>query len=228
MSAGSAMNESGRVEAFSDGVFAVAITLLIFGVSVPSGPQLWKQIGHEWPSYAAYAVTFMIIGIMWANHHTVFGYVARVDRVLLFLNLLLLMGVVALPWAAGLVAHNLRIPGSPGSAKIALAVYGGLMVYHALTFGLLWWWLTRTGHLFDPRVDAEAARRTQLRFALGSLVYPVLVGLSFVSAVVTLALHGLIALYYAFNQLPVPVHSGTGAEAGGNASEGPAGEDGAL
>jgi uncharacterized membrane protein len=219
------VNESGRVEAFSDGVFAVAITLLIFEVKVPSGPGLWRLIGQQWPSFAAYAVTFLVIGIMWANHHQVFGFVARVDRVLLFLNLLLLMGVVALPWAAGLVAGNLR---SPGSAETALAVYGGLMVFHALTFGGLWGWLTRTGHLFDERVDVAAARRTRLRFALGSLVYPVLVALSFASAALTLALHGLVALYYAFNQLPVPVRPAEGIAAEGIASEGPAGEDGAL
>ncbi|HMG65342.1 MAG TPA: TMEM175 family protein, partial [Streptosporangiaceae bacterium] len=160
-----------------------------------------------WPSYAAYVVTFLIIGIMWANHHTVFGFVATVDRVLLFLNLLLLMVCSALPWAAGLVAGYLDGP-DRGAAAIALAVYGGFMVAHALTFGALWWWLTRTGHLFDARVDVEAARRTRPRFALGSVVYPVLLGLSFVSAPLTLALHGLVAVYYGFNQLPVPLREG--------------------
>ncbi|MFC1417108.1 TMEM175 family protein [Streptacidiphilus cavernicola] len=201
------LNDSGRVEAFSDGVFAIAITLLILEVKVPSGPGIGRQLLHHWPSYAAYVVTFLIIGIMWANHHTVFSYVARVDRVLLFLNLLLLMVCSALPWAAGLVASYLD-GADHGEAAIALAVYSGFMVAHALTFGALWWWLTRTGHLFDARVDVEAARGTRLRFALGSVVYPLLLGLSFVSAVLTLALHGLLAVYYGFNQLPVPLRDG--------------------
>lgn len=104
------MNESGRVEAFSDGVFAIAITLLILEIKVPegAGEHLWTALGAQWPSYAAYVVSFLVIGIMWANHHTVFGYVARVDRTLLFLNLLLLLVVAALPWPTALLAEYLR------------------------------------------------------------------------------------------------------------------------
>jgi uncharacterized membrane protein len=199
------VNESGRVEAFSDGVFAIAITLLILEVKVPDQHLggIAHQLVQHWPYYDAYVVTFLAIGIMWANHHTVFSYVARVDRTLLFLNLLLLMVCSALPWASSLVANYLEA--DRHQAGIALAIYSGFMVAHAATFTLLWWWLTRTGHLFDARVDVAAARATRLRFALGSLVYPLLVGLSFVSAVATLALHGLAAIYYAFNQLPVPL-----------------------
>jgi hypothetical protein len=83
------------------------------------------------------------------------------------------------------------------------------MVAHALTFTALWWWLTRTGHLFDARVDEVRAKETRVRFALGTVVYPILVGLSFVNALVTLALHGIVAIYYAFNQLHVPTKPGT-------------------
>ncbi|WP_042401095.1 TMEM175 family protein [Streptacidiphilus carbonis] len=199
------MNESGRVEAFSDGVFAIAITLLILDVKAPSqstGKSLAHQLAHQWPQYDAYVVSFLVIGIMWANHHQVFSFVARVDRVLLFLNLLLLMGVSALPWATSVVSGYLD---QPKGAELAVALYGGFMVAHALTFQALWWWLTRTGHLFDARVDEVLARGTRARFALGTVVYPILVGLSFVNAVLTLALHGAIAIYYAFNQLRVPI-----------------------
>ena len=209
------VNESGRVEAFSDGVFAIAITLLILDIKVPldDGSHLWKALGAQWASYDAYAVSFLVIGIMWANHHQVFGYVARVDRVLLFLNLLLLMGVSALPWATAVVSKYLD---QPHGSQVALALYGGFMVWHALTFTALWWWLTRTGHLFDSRVDEVAAKATRPRFALGSVIYPVLVGMSFVSAVLTLALHGLLALYYAFNQLRVPLRPGEEGEGAGD------------
>jgi uncharacterized membrane protein len=197
------MNESGRVEAFSDGVFAIAITLLVLEIKVPEDARdhLWSALGRQWPSYAAYVVTFLIIGVMWVNHHTVFQYIARVDRKLLFLNLLLLMGVAALPWPAAVVASYLR---EGNAAEVALAVYGLFMVFHALVFQALWWHLTSTGHLFDDRVDVEAARATRARFALGSVAYPITVGLAFVSAPLTLAVHGLLAVYYAFNQVPVP------------------------
>ena len=220
------MNESGRVEAFSDGVFAIAITLLILDIKVPlgQGSDLWQALGREWPSYDAYVVSFMVIGIMWANHHQVFGFVSQVDRALLFFNLLLLMVVVALPWAADVVANYLD---KPAEASNAMAVYSGFMVAHSITFSLLWWWLTRTGHCFDARVDTVAARAMRLRFAVGLVVYPVLLGLSFVSAPLVLALHGVLALYYAFNQLPVPVQPTGPAQDAGRA-EGPAGEDGAL
>ncbi|MFC1438214.1 TMEM175 family protein [Streptacidiphilus sp. N1-10] len=198
------MNESGRVEAFSDGVFAIAITLLILDVKKPlttTGQSLAHQLAHQWPEYDAYVVSFLVIGIMWANHHQVFSLVARVDRVLLFLNLMLLMGVSALPWATSVVSSYLN---QPDGAQLAVALYGGFMVAHALTFQALWWWLTRTGHLFDARVDEVGAKATRTRFALGTVVYPILMGLSFVNALVTLALHGVVAIYYAFNQLRVP------------------------
>lgn len=149
-------------------------------------------------------MSFLVIGIMWANHHTVFSYIARVDRTLVFLNLLLLLVVAALPFPTALLASYLR---EPHSSHTAAAVYSLFMVAHALTFQALWWWVTRTGELFDARVDLVRARATRRRFALGSLVYPLLVGLSFVSAPVTLAGHGLMAVYYAFNQLPVPVNA---------------------
>ncbi|WP_329124916.1 TMEM175 family protein [Streptomyces sp. NBC_01465] len=198
------MNESGRLEAFSDGVFAIATTLLILEIKVPehAGGGLWGALGDQWPSYAAYVVSFLVIGIMWVNHHQIFRFVVRVDRTLMFLNLLLLMTVAALPWPAALMAEYLR----EGSAShAAAAVYSGLMVVMAFNYHALWWHLTRTGHLFDDSVDTVAARAVTRRFALGSLAYPATVALSFVSAPLTLAVHGLLAVYYGFNQLPVPL-----------------------
>ncbi|WP_051943783.1 TMEM175 family protein [Streptacidiphilus rugosus] len=201
-------SESGRVEAFSDGIFAIAITLLVLQLAVhdpgvTTAKEAWGQLGQIWTAYDAYVVSFLVIGIMWLNHHTVFGYVARVDRGLLVLNLLLLLVVAALPFPTALVSDWLKIPGPD---KVAVAVFSGFMVLHAFTFQALWWWLTRTGHLFDSRVDVVAARALRWRFAAGTVVYPVLVGLSFVSPVVTLGLHGAMALYYAFNQLPIPLN----------------------
>ncbi|MGR7001236.1 TMEM175 family protein [Yinghuangia aomiensis] len=202
------VNETGRVEAFSDGVFAIAITLLILEIKVPEvepGQSLWGALGHLWPSYAAYVVSFLVIGIIWMNHHQFLAHLARVDRVALFLNLLLLMTVSALPWPTSVVAAYLR---DGDDAKIAMAVYGGFMVLFSAAFSLFWWYVTRRGHLFHDYVDTEGARATRGRFALGMLLYPCTVGLAFVSAVGTLILHGVLAVYYAFNQLPVPVRVG--------------------
>ncbi|WP_369232296.1 TMEM175 family protein [Streptomyces sp. R21] len=201
------MNESGRVEAFSDGVFAIAITLLILEIKVPETGEhegLWHALGAQWPSYAAYVVSFLVIGIMWINHHQVFTHVVRVDRTLMFLNLLVLMVVAAVPWPTAMLAEYLR---EEKASHVAAAVYSIVMVAMALAFQALWWHLTRRGHLFDSRVDVEAARRTRVRFAVGSLAYPATVALAFVSAPLTLAAHGLIAVYYGFNQVPVPTRA---------------------
>ncbi|WP_052372699.1 TMEM175 family protein [Amycolatopsis taiwanensis] len=125
------MNESGRVEAFSDGVFAIAITLLILEIKVPSADEhggLWRALGAQWPSYAAYVVSFLIIGIMWVNHHQLFSYVARVDRTLMFLNLLLLMVVAAVPFPTAMLAEYLR---EDGASHVAAAVYSLVMVVMA-------------------------------------------------------------------------------------------------
>ncbi|MER7841958.1 TMEM175 family protein [Streptomyces sp. NPDC096040] len=128
------MNESGRLEAFSDGVFAIAVTLLILDIKVPKVGEhgsLWRAVGEQWPSYAAYAVSFLVIGIMWVNHHQVFSYVARVDRTLMFLNLLVLMVVAAVPWPTAMLAEYLR---EDASSHTAAAVYSLVMVLMAATF----------------------------------------------------------------------------------------------
>ncbi|TWE21643.1 putative membrane protein [Kitasatospora atroaurantiaca] len=201
------MTDSARVEAFSDGVFAIAITLLILEIRVPTartGLDLWHALGDEWPSYSAYVVSFMVIGVMWVNHHTIFSYIARVDRTLIFLNLVLLLVVAALPFPTALVAQNLR---EPQASNVAVAVYGAVMVGHAATMALFWYYVTRTGHCFDDRVDIRAARATRARFSLGLVVYPATVALAFASAVLALAVHFVLAVYYAFNQTPVPTLS---------------------
>ena len=92
--------DSRRAESFSDGVFAVAATLLVFNLlTIGKGTTLtWHLLGGYWPSYIAYAVSFVTIGIMWLNHHTMFSQITRVNRTVLVLNLYLLLGVVAIPF----------------------------------------------------------------------------------------------------------------------------------
>jgi uncharacterized membrane protein len=197
--------DPGRLEAFSDGVFSIAITLLVLEIGVPDvdrGGSLWSALGDQWPSYAAYVVSFLVIGIMWANHHTLFGYIARVDRTLIFLNLMLLLVVALIPWPTKLVAAYLDQGGS--QAKTAVAVYSLVNVAMAVAFTTFWWYVNRRQHLLHADVDKNAARATVPRFALGLVVYPLTVVLAFVSPVGTLAVHGALALYYAFNQLSIP------------------------
>jgi uncharacterized membrane protein len=199
------IQDPARLEAFSDGVFSIAITLLVLEIGVPDVPKgasLWSALGDQWPSYAAYVVSFLVIGIMWANHHTLFGYIAKVDRTVIFLNLLLLLVVALIPWPTNLVADYLARGGN--EAKTAVAVYGLVNVAVAVAFSSFWWYVNKTQHLLHPDVDRAAARATVPRFALGLVAYPLTVALAFVWPVLTLAIHGAIAVYYAFNQLSIP------------------------
>ncbi|MCB5180051.1 TMEM175 family protein [Streptomyces antimicrobicus] len=197
-------SETGRIEAFSDGVFAIVITILVLEIKVPheKGTELWHGLWEQWPHYAAYVVSFLIIGVMWVNHHTIFVHLSRVDRPLLFLNLLVLMVVSVIPWTTSVLAENLT---DPDSANIAAILYSSWTVVYALAFLSLWWHVTRVGHLFHDKVDKDGARATRLRFGLGAIAYPCTVVLSLFSAPLTLVAHFLIAIYYAANQIPIPL-----------------------
>lgn len=201
--------DKNRLEAFSDGVFAIAITLLVIEIHVPEAPQgeLWRALLEQWPSYAAYAVTFAVIGIMWVNHHGLLAFVARIDRPLLFLNLLLLLFVALLPFPTALLAEYLA---TPGDAKVAAAVYSANMLGNAIAFNLLWRWIVRDARLVHAHIDLDAARSRNRRFALGILVYASTVAISFINAFVTLALHAMIAVYYVVDQLAVDHASAEG------------------
>ncbi|WP_371614926.1 TMEM175 family protein [Streptomyces sp. NBC_00454] len=196
--------ETNRVEAFSDGVFAIVVTILVLELKVPEGQgsELWHGLLEQWPHYAAYVVSFLIIGVMWVNHHTIFSHLKRVDRPLLFLNLLVLMVVSVIPYTTNILAEHLM---DGDSAKVAAVLYSGWTVVYALAFLAFWWYVTQVGHLFHETVDKEGARATRLRFGLGAIAYPLTVVLSFFSAPLTLVAHFLIALYYAANQIPIPL-----------------------
>jgi len=193
-----------RVEAFSDGVLAIAITLLVLDLQPPAHGrgQLWHQLLRQWPNYASYSVSFAVIGIIWVNHHTMFRIVARVDRPLLFLNLLTLLVVAALPFPTALLADNIRAGGT--DAHVAAAVYSATMLATAVALVAMWQWVTKDGRLLRVPLDADTARRSRRRYGLGIVVYVAALGLSFVSAPATLALHFAIAVYYIFDQLPSP------------------------
>ena len=193
--------DRGRLEAFSDGVFAVAITLLVFNLAVPipgHGP-LGGQLVSHWPSFAAYLVSFLTIGIIWVNHHTLFRNFADVDRTMLFLNLLMLFFVVTIPFATATMAAYLRSGGV--DASLAAAIYQGVFLCMSLAFGGLFWWSIRHGHLAVPLTGA-AARAALVRFTIGNLAYAVAIGVAYLSAPVSLLVSMLVAVYYVFEQTP--------------------------
>lgn len=195
--------ETSRIEAFSDGVFAIAITLLVLELKVPSSDvphgALWAQLRGEWPQFGAYLTSFAIIGVMWVNHHSMFNQFVRADRGLMFLNLLLLLWTALLPFPTALVSRYLGRGGA--DAHVAAAVYSANLTLAAIAFSLIWTYAVRRGRLLARPMSPTAERGSILRFSVGTFVYAATIALSFVSASVTLAVQFLIALYYAFEQV---------------------------
>jgi uncharacterized membrane protein len=181
--------ESGRLEAFSDGVFAVAITLLALNLAIggpgPHQPTLAAKLADHWPAFAAYAVSFATIGIIWVNHHALFRNISEIDRTLLFANLLLLFFVVSIPFATATIAAYLRA--GTGDASLAATLYLGVLEGMSICFTLMFWWAIQHDHL-KAALSARDARQATIRFGLGSLVYIAGIGIAFVSAPASLVI----------------------------------------
>ena len=194
-----------RLEAFSDGVLAIAITLLVIEIRPPElhqGQRLAPALWAQWPSYLAYLVSFLTIGVIWLNHHRVFDQVARVDGPLLLLNLDLLLWTGLIPFPTAVVAEHLGDGGE--AARTAAALYCGVLLLMSLAFGALFAWVTHTDRLLHRPPPPGVVRAARRRFMLGLVVYAAALALSWVSAPLALALCGLMALYYAFDQASVP------------------------
>jgi uncharacterized membrane protein len=190
------LSETGRLEAFCDGVFAIAITLLVLEIRVPPPHQpggLLHALAHLWPSYLGYVISFVTIGIMWTNHHSIFTYVRRSDRYFLLINVAFLMCISFLPFPTAVLAEYLP---APEGRRLAVAFYGATMVVIAIAFNAVWWYAVRGGRLLAPDADGIAVRTISRRYALGPLAYAVSFALAFVSAGASLAVHGVLAVLY--------------------------------
>ena len=189
--------DTGRLVAFSDAVFAITITLLILEIRPPADyGNLLHDLLALWPSYLAYGVTFLFIGQVWANHHVMFDHIRAADRVVLFLNTLLLMSVVFLPFATSVLAGSLR---DGHGQRTAVCFYGIAFDVTALTFNAVWQYASRH-QLLSEALDSEGATAIGRRFqlALAWLTTAVLLGLLLpVLGVV------LIAAFNAFYWLPI-------------------------
>ncbi|HEY1634523.1 MAG TPA: TMEM175 family protein [Acidimicrobiales bacterium] len=193
--------DSARLEAFSDGVFAVAITLLALDLAVagPGHGTLAHQLADKWPAFAAYFISFLTIGIIWVNHHGIFKNLAEIDRTLLFLNLLLLFFVVSIPFATSTMATYVTSGGT--DSHLAAAMYMGAYEGMSIAFALIFWWSVRHEHMKVPLSPTDA-RRALARFSLGHIGYITGIGIAFVSAPATLVISAVVAIYYVFEQTP--------------------------
>jgi uncharacterized membrane protein len=191
-----------RLEAFCDGVFAIAATLLILELRVPAdSSDLVASLLGLWPAYAVYLVSFMTIGIIWVNHHTLLEHCKRVDRRFLYLNLLLLVAVGIVPFPTALVGTYIL---SPQWATAVLVVYGIGAVLIAIGFSGVFFYATTDGRLMGDAATARRVRAEGRFFPIGLGGYSLGIALAFISPVASLALYALMAVFYALPILPLP------------------------
>lgn len=192
-------SETSRVEAFSDGVYAVAITLLIFNMHVPpsdAAGRLGAALIAQWPAYVAFLISFAFIGIMWVNHHRLFNHIRRSDNRLLFLNLLLLLGVTVVPFPTALLAAHYNA----ADRTIAAAVFNGTYFVIAIFFNVLWHHAVR-GELLDAATH-ESASAISRQYAVGPISYLACFVLTWISVPASLLLNIALAFFFALPPRP--------------------------
>ena len=189
-----------RLEAFSDGVFAIAITLLVLEIRLPPEAEvehaggLAQALFALWPSYAGYIVSFVTVGIMWANHHEVIRLMSRVDHGLIVWNLLLLMAISFTPFPTAVMAEHLPHPG--WDRNVAVAFYCGSFTMTALFYNLLWRNASRQRRLIHAHVSDARVRAITRAYAPGPFIYGTATALAFVSVPAALAIVAGLALFY--------------------------------
>jgi uncharacterized membrane protein len=185
----------GRFEAFSDGVFAIAITLLVLEIHLPdaetlSNEQLLHYLAHLWPQLLTYVTSFATIGIIWLNHHSTFVHIERVDRGTLALNLLLLLTVCFVPFPTALVAKYGALPAST-------VLYGATLTAMGLSYGALWYYAVHRECRRNPESASTLDKISVFRGMAGTAVYFLGTLLAFIAPRASTFLFVMVAIYYA-------------------------------
>ncbi len=183
-------SETSRIEAFSDGVFSIAATLLVLELKAPpASAPFWQGFAAQWPAYGSFLLSFVFIGIMWINHHRLFSHVRRADDALMATNLVLLLGVVWIPYPTSLIAQTVGTP----RLRDAAILYNASYLAMALLFNLLLFTCVRRGLVDKSYADV---RNIAAQYAVGPSLYIVCFALTWWNVTVSLFLSGAIALYF--------------------------------
>jgi TMEM175 potassium channel family protein len=189
-------SDTARLEAFSDGVFAIAITLLVLEIAVPHisrDQSLARSLGQEWPSFFGFGLSFITIGIMWINHHSMLKEIERVDHLLLVLNLLLLMGISFVPFPTAVLAEYLK---ESDHRLVATLLYGGTFCAIAVVWNAMWFYAAAGRRLIDRHVSDEVIRRRKVVNLYGPALYGIGIPLAFIDPWITLAIYVILDLSY--------------------------------
>ena len=198
--------ETSRLEAFSDGVFAVAITLLVLDIKIPTDPvknpsDLWSNLGNQWQTYSAFIVSFFFVGITWINHHRLFTHIKRTNTGLMLLNLLLLFFIVLTPVPTALLAEHLTDPLNPNPAAI---VYSGTFFLMACCFNFLWRYASYHNRLLSKNADQHAVAAISRQFLFGPVCYLIALGLAFINTPASIIFQFILAFFYALPGSIIP------------------------
>jgi len=197
-------SETVRIEQFSDGVFAIAITLLVLGITVPkardlgAGGGLGSALLKQWPHYLAFVTSFITILAKWVNHHRIFSFIQRTDHGFLYWNGLLLLFITFMPFPTALLAEYLRHP----EAAVAGAVFAGTYVASAFAFKGLWNHASRNGRLLARDPDEREIRQITMQYRYGPLMYLAAFALSFVSVGLSVGVCLCMAVFFAVKGWP--------------------------
>ena len=184
-----------RIEAFTDGVFAIVITLLVLELKVPAiaGGRVAEELPHRlldlWPTFLSYVISFVVVGVYWIGHHFMFHHIRRTDRALLWLNILFLLCVAFIPFPTALL-------GEYHSTQLAMVIYGATLIVTGLALFAIWWYATSGHRLVDPDIDSRYVHASTHRILTGPIVYALAVAVSFISVGASLILFALMPLLY--------------------------------
>lgn len=188
-----------RLLALSDGVFAIALTLLVLDLHQPTVSHgLRHAVLSQWPQYASYALSFLIIGIIWAQHHLGYRYIRRTDHVFILLNIFFLMWVALVPFPTAMLARYLE---NPGERQTAIAIYTGLFLVGGLLVNLSWLYASHNKRLLDEAISPAKVRKLTRNYLPGPILYFIAFVLSFVAPLVSAILIVLINVFYAVSPL---------------------------
>src|SRR5579859_700245 len=193
--------ETGRLEAFSDGVFAIAITLLVLGIAIPQigngKDSLQEQVIKQWPSFLAYVISFMNILIMWSIHHALFKLIHRTNHLFMILNGLLLMLITFVNYPTAVLASYIQ-SSNPDEQKFAALLYSGAFILIAIFYNVLWRYAAFNHRLLSKKVSSAQVERITKEYRFGPLFYLIAFALGFLSVWASVAVNAALVIYFAF------------------------------
>ena len=178
-----------RLETLGDGVFAIAMTVLVLGIAVPNVPSghLWHELVALWPKFGSYALSFIMLGVLWIGHYYQFQYIKQVDRTLIWINLLFLLTVTFLPFCAGVLGNTYKDP-------VAVAVYGGSIIASGALLLWHWWHAAHSGLCGD--VSETVVRTLAGRIGVGMIVSAIAIAVGLIDTRISLGVFLILPIPY--------------------------------